>query len=358
MTKKELALQWMKNNTRVPAEFPELWARFQTELDEALQLPKTKVARWDIGYSLHKKNEPCELLWHEGSFKTRVAGPDIDALSGSKTNISLRMYVYDLTKPIHANFKEIDEAEVLADKEAINKTKLHPDGDPKVMEYIHKAWDCYTIIDTENHLYEPTSRQQLEDSRKLLQKAREVNPGDEHSSYFIYELQSWIDKWEKRQFDGRDTEKGIVYVMLAMWVFVIVRYVMMWDKLSENIANSGLSTGRLIIGAVIGLIMFLTPILYLWALRAPLWLVDKRNRKPRRRIYNLINRSAKKQMNADYQYQTTDQYGNKKSENDAALSLMGPMLGIMVKIMYYGGFTALLPLYVLVAILRNYVWYK
>jgi len=37
---------------------------------------------------------------------------------------------------------------------------------------------------------------------------------------------------------------------------------------------------------------------------------------------------------------------------------MGPMLGIMVKIMYYGGFTALLPLYVLVAILRNYVWYK
>ena len=357
MTKRELAIQWMANNTKVPTEYPNLWAQFEQELDTAMQLPETKLARWDIGHSLHIKNEPCELLWHEGTFKTRFSGPNIDAISG-KVNISMRMFVYDLTKPIHANFKEIIEAEVMADKAEINKNKLHPDGDPKVMDYIHKAWACYSIVDTVNKLYEPTSRKQLDDSKVLLQKARDVNPGDEHSQYFIDELQRWIDKWEKRQFDGRGTEKGIVYVMLAMWAFAIVRYVMMWDKFSENLANSGLSTGRLILGGVIGVVLFVTPIVYLWALRAPLWLVDKRNRKPRRRIYNFINRSAKKQMNADYQYQTTDQYGNKKSESDAALSMMGPMLGIMVKIMYYGGFTALLPLYVLVAILRNYVLYK
>jgi len=95
---------------------------------------------------------------------------------------------------------------------------------------------------------------------------------------------------------------------------------------------------------------------YFWSNRAPRWLIDKRDHKPRKRIADYVAKISKKQLDTTYYTEIT--HSNGRKEKDYSSSFLGPFLGIAVWLLYYGYFFMLLPLHFLITSLRNYVFYK
>ncbi|MCK4639701.1 MAG: hypothetical protein KAU06_00050 [Candidatus Marinimicrobia bacterium] len=219
----------------------------------------------------------------------------------------------------------------------------------QVADYINKAWACYTIIDQERQLKEPTSKMQLNDSITWLQKAKDLNPKDEQSLQWIKELEDWIRVWKKRHFDG--SKMVIIGTVVVSLIVALPGLALISAAFhGEPVGDAIISLGKIIAWFIGGAFA------YYFTSRAPRWLVDRRNSK-----FRLGKASSKfgwgmitSLINSDFSYRV--RYKDGKTE--VKQNMVGSSIAFILMITYFGFNVGIIPVRALINFLRNYVFYK
>jgi len=220
----------------------------------------------------------------------------------------------------------------------------------KAWEYINNAWGCFTVVDPENNLKEPTSRQQIADSKPWLEKAKAENPTDQRTVALINELEQFYPIWYQRHFDGAP---AVIMGGIGVGVLLLLLYI---PFIRAAFAGEE-GVWQVIMKLFWPLVWFIGgTIFYYIASRTPRWLIDKRNRKARadKMMQQFGWGFVRKLAESDRTYKVKWSDGSVTTEQEFG----GTLAALLIMITYFSINTVLLPVRGVINYIRNYVAYS
>jgi hypothetical protein len=218
--------------------------------------------------------------------------------------------------------------------------------DAQAAELLNNAWEALTVVDRANGYREPVRKNELDQFEERLEKAKQLQPSDDHLNETIAECESYLRDWKNRKFSG---SKKLLIVSVIFGVYLVVHFVLLIFG-GPLFAEFPTYIGIIYLAGMGG---------YYWAYSPPAWLRDSKNITGKIGILNLfsmLTRSYSKRPVEYTEYQ--DGYGNKthddwgsKAMNRGAITALLWILNLVITVL-------IMPLVSLTGALRFYVFYK
>lgn len=227
--------------------------------------------------------------------------------------------------------------------------------------YLDKA---YNSVSKKDGYIIPKSKKQIDRFKENLEKAKQEQPTAKELLDEINELEGYLEDWQKRAYYGNNTE---LYIVVGFIILIVIGQLTRLVSCSSDTSEPETEKSAFLI--IYGILLYASVAGFYWSRKAPNWLIDKR--KSRTLKFNPTGFFGKISfffMNlmgglpADSYTETTYYSDGSKSEN----TTMGPFglaasgvlaFTIIFWIAYLHFFILLLPFWVAVGFLRNYVFY-
>jgi len=227
--------------------------------------------------------------------------------------------------------------------------------------YLEKAND--SISDKDGYLI-PKSKKQIDYFKENLEKAKQEQPTAKELLEEIDTLEGYLKEWEEREYYGSNSE---LYVVVGFIILIVIGQLTRLVSCSSDTGEPETEKSAFLI--IYGILLYASFAGFYWSRKAPKWLIDKRkNRTLKFNPTGFFGKISFSFLNligglpAD-SYKETTYYSDGSTSENTSMGPFGLLAGgfiaftIIFWIAYLHFFILLLPFWVAVGFLRNYVFY-